>query len=133
MYILLFAGFAFLGGIINALLGWGDSQAAFNARKFTMSALRSLLAAVLAGASATVIVPTTLNAAVLMCFTAVLAGAGLGTWWGRGAALQSVHRAAWMSHWSRYPGTEWYGDTVSRRGNCSLCGLEHRLRKCHHD
>ncbi len=64
---------AFLGGVISAVLGWLDSGEAFNARKFTSSALRALVAGLIfaagyeyAGGQITII----------DIFIALIAGAG---------------------------------------------------------
>jgi hypothetical protein len=37
---------AFAGGIVGSLLGWLDSQEAFNARKFILSVVHSLVAGI---------------------------------------------------------------------------------------
>jgi hypothetical protein len=46
MNVIYIAASAFIGGIVSSLLGWFDSQEAFEARKFAASLVRALIAGV---------------------------------------------------------------------------------------
>jgi hypothetical protein len=43
--IALLVGFSILGAVLGALLGWGESGEPFNSRKFGMSLVRGIIAA----------------------------------------------------------------------------------------
>ena len=71
--LLYIAGVAFIGGITSALLGWLDSNEAFNIRKFTYSIVHSIVAGV--GFALTYPYIPPLTAAMLM--VAFLGGMGV--------------------------------------------------------
>ncbi len=77
MYIVLFACFAFLGGIVSSLLGWLGTTEPFEPRKFCASALKAFVAALAAAVGGSLIPPVGTLALVLMCITAFLAGVGV--------------------------------------------------------
>lgn len=73
MNVVLIAVAAFLGGIIAALIGWLETQAPFNPRKFAASVTRALVAAI--GIAVAYTYVNSLSA--LDIAMAVLAGAGV--------------------------------------------------------
>jgi CBS-domain-containing membrane protein len=78
MYVPLFAGCAFAGGILSALLGWmgSDPPEPFVLRKFMASIIKAFLAAIGSAALSTLLPPVGAAALWGFCFAAVLAGAG---------------------------------------------------------
>lgn len=63
---------AFIGGIVGALLGWLDSQEAFNARKFAYSIIHALVAGIVFA----VAYGYTQTITIIDIFIAFAAGAG---------------------------------------------------------
>lgn len=78
-YILLFAGAAFAGGVVSALLGWlaTNPPEPFVGRKFAASVLRAFVAAVMGASTGAMVPPAGPVATVLMCLAAFAAGAGV--------------------------------------------------------
>lgn len=79
MYILLYGGFALMGGLVSSLLGWigSDPPEPFVPRKFMASVLKAVVAAVGAAGGAALMPPVGTIALILLCITAFLAGAGV--------------------------------------------------------
>ena len=79
MYIAWYGLAAFAGGIFSALLGWigSDPPEPFIGRKFAASALKAFLSAVAAISAGLIIPPVGLQATILLCAGAFLAGAGV--------------------------------------------------------
>lgn len=79
MFIILFAGFAFLGGIFSSLLGWLGSAPPepFIPRKFMASVLKAFISAAITAGSAAILPPVGTLATVLLCITAFIAGVGI--------------------------------------------------------
>ena len=77
MYILLFAGFAFAGGIVSAWLGWLGSGEPFIGRKFAASVLKAFVSAVAGAGAGAAIPPVGAPAVIALCIAAFLAGVGV--------------------------------------------------------
>jgi hypothetical protein len=77
MYILWYALAAFAGGVLSAILGWGDSGEPFHGRTFMMSVIRSLISGALAATASNIIAPTATAQAIGMIFLALTSGAGV--------------------------------------------------------
>ncbi len=80
MHILLFAGCAFMGGIVSALLGFlgTNPPEPFISRKFLASVLKAFVSGIATAiGSSFLIAPAGLTAWIIMGFTAFLAGVGV--------------------------------------------------------
>jgi hypothetical protein len=85
---LIMALLAVAGAIVAAVLGWADSDAPFDARKFLSSIGRAIFAG-LAVAATTLLIPSA-EANVANYVLAVLAGAGIDVLGNRGAGVISL-------------------------------------------
>ena len=77
MYIVIFALATFAGGVVSSLIGWLNSDGAFNSRKFTASALTAFVTAIGGAGAASIISPDSSAQWVLLLFGAFATGAGV--------------------------------------------------------